>query len=152
MSRSALLLLALVWTVGCARPVTSQALGLEYQPPSGVQLSSEEVGPPAVAHFEGGLEMRSVPGKPPALESPPEVVLAAAGVPVPGTVVNTAQGNLLAGPVARYEFQQGDAWTFAYFLPRADRFLLITFTAPERDYGPRSSRLERSLSTLKLLR
>jgi hypothetical protein len=30
--------------------------------------------------------------------------------------------------------------------------LLLTFTAPERDFRPRSGRVERSLSTLKLLR
>lgn len=152
MSRFVLSVLALVFAVGCSRPVSSQALGLEYEPPSGVKFASEEAGPPAVAHFEGGLELRSVPGTSPALEAAPEAVLSAAGVPVPGKVMNTSQGTLPAGPVARYEFQQGDARTFVYFLPRPDRFVLVTFTAPERDYGPRSGRVERSLSTLKLLR
>lgn len=152
MSRFALSLLALLLAVGCSRPVTSHALGLEYEPPSGVKFLSEEAGPPAVARFEGGLELRSVPGTPPPLEANPEVVLGAAGVPVPGQVLTTAQGTLTAGPVARYEFQQGGARTFMYFLPRPDRFVLVTFTAPERDYGPRSARVERSLSTLKLLR
>jgi hypothetical protein len=145
-------LLALLLVAGCSRPVSSQALGLEYEPPSGVKFDSEEAGPPAVARFQGGLELRSVPGTPPPLEATPEVVLGAAGVPVPGRVVTTSQGTLSAGAVARYEFQQGETRTFVYFLPRPDRFVLITFTAPERDYGPRSSRVERSLSTLKLLR
>jgi hypothetical protein len=152
MNRSALSLLAVLLAAGCSRPVSSQALGLEYEPPSGVKFASEEPGPPAVARFEGGLELRSVPGTPPALEATPEAVLGAAGVPLPGKVMNTSQGTLPAGPVARYEFLQGDARTFVYFLPRPDRFVLITFTAPERDYGPRSGRVERSLSTLKLLR
>jgi hypothetical protein len=152
MCRSALSLLALLLAVGCSRPVSSQALGLEYEPPSEVKFLSEEPGPPAVARFEGGLEIRSVPGTPPALNAEPEAVLSAVGVSVPGKRVNSAQGTLTAGPVGRYEFQQGDTWTLVYFLPRPDRFVLITFSAPSQDYGKRSSRVERSLSTLKLLR
>lgn len=148
----ALSLPVLLLAVGCSRPVSSQALGLEYEPPSGVKLASEEAGPPAVARFEGGLELRSVPGTPPPLDAAPEAVLGAAGVPVPGKVMNTSQGTISAGPVARYEFLQGDARTLVYFLPKPDRFVLITFTAAERDYGPRSSKVERSLSTLRLLR
>ncbi|HEX8701434.1 MAG TPA: hypothetical protein VF815_21585 [Myxococcaceae bacterium] len=148
----ALSLLALLLAVGCSRPVSSQTLGLEYEPPSGVTLSSEQPGPPAVARFEGGLELRSVPGTPPALDASPEAVLAAAGLSVPGKVVNSAQGTLTAGPVGRYEFKQGDTWTLVYFLPRPERFVLVTFSAPSQDYGKRSARVERSLSTLKLLR
>jgi hypothetical protein len=148
----ALSLLVLLFVVGCSRPVSSQALGLEYEPPSGIKFDSEEAGPPAVARFQGGLELRSVPGTPPPLEAAPEVVLGAAGVPVPGRVVNTSQGTLPAGSVARYELQRGGTRTLVYFLPRPDRFVLVTFTAPERDYGPRSARVELSLSTLRLLR
>lgn len=152
MARSALSLLVLLLAVGCARTVSTEALGLEYEPPSGVKLSATEAGPPAVARFEGGVELRSVPGAPPALGAAPEAVLSAAGVPVPGKLLSSTQGTLPAGPVARYEYQQGDARTLVYFLPRADRFVLLTFTAPERDYGPRSAKVELSLSTLKLLR
>jgi hypothetical protein len=152
MRRSGPGVLALLLAVGCSRPVSSQALGLEYEPPSGVTFTSEEAGPPAVARFQGGLELRSVPGTPPALDAAPEAVLAAAGVPVPGKRVNSAQGSLPAGKVGRYEFQQAGTWTLVYFLPRPDRFVLITFTAPEQDYGKRSAKVERSLSTLKLLR
>lgn len=148
----ALSLLLLPLALGCSRPLSSQALGLEYEPPSGVKFTSEEAGPPAVAHFEGGLELRSVPGTPPPLDAAPEAVLGAAGVPVPGKVMNTSRGSIDAGPVARYEYLQGGARTLVYFLPRPDRFVLLTFTAPERDFGPRSGRVERSLSTLKLLR
>lgn len=152
MRPSLLAVVTWVLAVGCSRPVSSQALGLEYEPPSGVTLSTEEVGPPAVARFAGGLELRSVPGTPPALEATPEAVLGAAGVSMPGKRVNSAQGTLAAGPVGRYEFKQADTWTLIYFLPRPDRFLLITFSAPSQDYGQRSARVERSLSTLRLLR
>jgi hypothetical protein len=148
----ALSLLLLPFAVGCSSPVSSQALGLEYEPPSGVKFTSEEAGPPAVARFEGGLELRSVPGTPPPLEATPDVVLGAAGVPVPGTVMTHTPGSISAGPVARYEFKQGESRTLVYFLPRPDRFVLLTFTAPERDFGPRSGKVERSLSTLRLLR
>jgi hypothetical protein len=112
-------------------------------------LRAEESGPPAVVRFEGGLELRSVEGKPPALDVAPEQVLGAAGVPVPGRQVNATQGTLPAGQVARYEFQQGTSRTLVYFLPRPERFVLVLYTAPERDYGPGSARVERSLSTLK---
>jgi hypothetical protein len=144
--------LGLLLAVGCSRPVSSQALGLEYQPPSGVTFTAEEAGPPAVARFSGGLEMRSVPGTPPELNASPEAVLGAAGVSMPGRLLNSAQGTLTAGPVGRYEFKQEDTWTLVYFLPRPDRFLLITFSAPSQDYGKRSARVEQSLASLKLLR
>jgi len=32
---------------------------------------------------------------------------------------------------------------------RPERFVLVLYSAPERDYGPGSARVERSLSTLK---
>jgi hypothetical protein len=127
----------------------SPALGLQYEPPPGMALRAEESGPPAVARFEGGLELRSVEGKPPALDAAPEQVLGAAGVPVPGKQLNATQGTLTAGPVARYEFQQGTSRTLVYFIPRPERFVLVLYSAPERDYGPGSARVERSLSTLK---
>ncbi|SEK99237.1 hypothetical protein SAMN05444354_103261 [Stigmatella aurantiaca] len=145
-------LLPLLLALGCSRPVTSDALGLQYEPPSGVSFASEEAGPPAVAHFEGGLELRSVPGPELPLETPPEEVFRLAGVSLPGKAVQQARGTLPAGAVARYEFLKGNVRTLVYVLPRPDRFVLVTFSAPESDYGPRSSRVERSLSTLKLLR
>lgn len=151
MNRSALLpWLLLCCALACSRKLESNTLGLQYEPPSGMALSTEEPGPPAVARFDGGLEVRSVPGKgAPRLDSPPEDVLGAAGIPVPGRRLNATQGTLPAGPVARYEFQQGTSRTLVYFLPLEDRFVLVLYTAPERDYGPGSARVERSLSTLK---
>ncbi len=150
MNRSALTLCLLLGCVAaCSRQLESQALGLQYEPPSGMALRSEQPGPPAVAQFEGGLEVRSVPGAAPKLDAEPEAVLEAAGVPVPGRRLNATQGTLPAGPVARYEFQQGSSRTLVYLLPREDRFVLVLYTAAERDYGPGSARVERSLSTLK---
>jgi hypothetical protein len=149
-NRSALLpLLLLSCVVACSRHLESNALGLRYEPPPGMALRAEEPGPPAVARFEGGLELRSVEGPSPRLDAAPEEVLGAAGVPVPGTRLTATQGTLDAGPVARYEFQQGTSRTLVYFLPRPERFVLVLYTAPERDYGKGSSRVERSLSTLK---
>lgn len=149
-NRSALLLpLLLCCTLACSRKVESSTLGLQYEPPSGMALRNEEPGPPPVAHFEGGLEVRSVQGTPPRVDAAPEDVLAAAGIPVPGRRVNATTGTLPAGPVGRYEFQQGSSRTLVYFLPLKDRFVLVRYSAPERDYGPGSSRVERSLSTLK---
>lgn len=153
MTRSALFVpLLLASVLACSRPVESQALGIRYEPPSGMALRAEDAGPPAVARFEGGLELRSVPGAPPALGAEPEVVLAAAGVAVPGRRLSADQGTLAAGPVARYEFQEGQVRTLVYFLPRLERFLLLLYSAPERDYGKGSARVERSLSTLVITR
>ena len=140
--------LVLLCSVGCSRRMDSSVLGLQYEPPSGMALRSEQSGTPSVAHFEGGLELRSIPGTPPRLDTAPEAVLAAAGLPVPGRPLNSTQGTLPAGAVARYEFQQGSSRTLVYFLPRPDRFVLVLYTAPEQDYGPGSARVERSLSTL----
>jgi len=149
MNRSALLpLLLLSCTVACSRRMESSTLGLQYEPPSGMALRTEEPGPPAVARFDGGLELLSVKGKPPALDAPPEEVLGAAGIPVPGSRLNATQGTLPAGPVGRYEFKQDSKRTLVYFLPRPERFILVLYTAPERDYGPGSSKVELSLSTL----
>ncbi|WP_232293533.1 hypothetical protein [Stigmatella aurantiaca] len=151
-TRSVLAVFPVLLALGCSRPLTSEALALQYEPPSGVRFTSEEAGPPAVAHFEGGLELRSVPGTALTLETPAEEVFRLAGVPLPGKAVQQARGTLPAGAVARYEFLKGNVRTLVYVLPRPDRFVLITFSASEQDYGPRSSRVERSLSTLKLLR
>jgi hypothetical protein len=149
-NRSTLLLwLFLSCALACSRKLESHALGLQYEPPSGMALRSEQPGPPAVARFEGGLELHSVQGTPPRLDAPPEEVLGAAGLPVPGRRLNATQGTLPAGPVARYEFQQGSSRTLVYFLPLTARFVLVLYTAPERDYGPGSARVERSLSTLQ---
>lgn len=140
--------MVLLGVLGCSRDFTSQALGVKYEPPKGMSLSAEEAG---VARFGGGLELRSVKGTPPSLDAGPEAVLGAAGLTVPGRVVQASKGTLPAGPVARYEFTHDGARTLAYFVPGKERFVLVTFSAPERDYGAVSSRVELSLSTLRLL-
>ncbi|XXF75347.1 hypothetical protein P2318_19995 [Myxococcaceae bacterium GXIMD 01537] len=153
MKRTALFpMLLLSCAVACSRQMESKGLGLQYEPPPGMALREEVGGPPAVARFEGGLEVRAVEGTPLSLDAPVEAVLGAAGVQVPGRPLNSTQGTLSAGPVARYEFQQDSSRTLVYFLPRAERFLLVLYSAPERDYGADSARVERSLSTLKLTR
>ncbi len=138
----------LLGVLGCSGDFTSKALGVKYEPPKGMGLRAEE---PGVARFEGGLELRSVQGTPPPVEAAPDVVLGAAGLPLPGRVVQASKGTLPAGPVARYEFTHAGARTLVYFVPGKERFVLVTFTAPERDYGALSSKVELSLSTLKLL-
>lgn len=123
---------------------------MQYEPPSGMSLRTVEAGPPGLARFEGGLELRSVRGETPALAAGPDAVMAAAGLTVPGSLRKNSEGTLPAGPVARYEFfTAGDSRTLVYFVPRKDGFVLVTFSAPERDYGALSARVERSLSTLR---
>ncbi|AKQ68553.1 hypothetical protein A176_005465 [Myxococcus hansupus] len=125
---------------------------MQYAPPPGMGFRSEEAGPPARALFEGGLELRSVRGVPPALDAGAEVVLAAAGLQPPGSLLQGSEGTLPAGPVARYEFSRADGVrTLVYFVPGKDDFVLVVFAAPERDYGALSSRVELSLSSLRRL-
>ncbi|GHG69875.1 hypothetical protein [Comamonas sp. JC664] len=143
----------LLWClVGCSRGFSSRELGVQYEPPSGMGFRSVEAGPPARALFEGGLELRSVRGVPPEVAAGAEAVLAAAGLSLPGTLLQDSEGTLPAGPVARYEFSQANgARTLVYFVPGKDDFVLVLFSAPERDYGALSARVERSLSTLRRL-
>ncbi|MFP2904676.1 hypothetical protein ACLESD_06390, partial [Pyxidicoccus sp. 3LFB2] len=68
-----------------------------------------------------------------------------------GRLMQDSRGTLPAGPVARYEFARDGARTLVYFVPRKDGFVLVSFSAPEHDYGALSARVERSLSTLRLL-
>ena len=150
MNRSTLLLsLLLSCTVACSRKAELNPLGLQYEPPSGMALLSVEPGQPAVARFEGGLELRMMEGSTPKVTAPMEVILASVGVPMPGKRLNATDGTLPTGQVARYEYQQGTSRTLIYFIPLENRYVLVLYTAPERDYGPGSARVERSLSTLR---
>ena len=154
MPRSTLTLwLLLSCAVACSREFSSLGVGVRYEPPSGMAFVSEEPGPPIVARFEGGLEVHSVSGLAPKPDAPPEEVLRAARLATPGQrLLNATQGTLPAGPVTRYEFQQGSTHSLVYVIPRDGRFVLVVYSAPEQDYGPGLARVERSLSSLKLTR
>lgn len=165
MNRSACCVGAVTWAAcaavllsagSCQRAYESPALSLRYEPASGVRLLDESAGPPAVAHFTGGLEIRSVTGALPPLEekqldSVLTLALTRAGRTVAGTVAASQAGTMHTGPVARYEIKDGKQRTLVYLVPLGGRFLVITLTADVADYVRTESTFERTLHSLKPL-
>src|SRR5262245_52878515 len=101
-----ILIMALMLT-GCSRKFESDAVGIRFEPPSPMKPTGERAGPPAVAAFQSGLEIRSVPGSVPSMEEPAlrtslEEVRKTSGLPLPGEVRSAKSGSIPAGPVARY--------------------------------------------------
>lgn len=136
---------------GCSRGFESRPLGLRYTPPSGMALEREEVGPPGLVRFGDGLELRSVPGAPPALERASiETILQRAGVEPAGPILNAQEGSLSAGKVLRFELGDRNDRELYYVVPREARFVLVRFRAPLDRYGQLSAKVERSLSTLQV--
>lgn len=138
----------------CSSRYESALLRLSYEPPSGVKLVGERVGPPAVARFSSGLELYSVPSGPldleeARLETTLQEALAAAGTTVPGKLTSRRAGSIQTGPVARFELKDGTSRTLIYLIPLQGRFLLVRLTAGEADYGTLGAAVERSLSSLR---
>lgn len=149
-----LLLIGLLAALGCSGEYRSELLAVRYTPPSGAKLLGEEAGPPKVARFSGGIELRSWSG--PALpidEAQPEwmvgTIAQAAGLEGDGAVLSAKVGSLPAGQVARFELKRGHKRTLLYYLPLEGRSLVATLSAPESQYGKLESRFERSLSSLR---
>ncbi len=146
---------SLLLVAGCSREYESQLLGIRYEPPPSMKFEREEAGPPPVAHFRGGLEIRSIPGTPPPVAEPQlrqtlETLRSTPGLKLQGELVTARAGTLPAGEVARYELSTKGARTLVYVVPAKDRTILLTLTAPDSDYGRLQNQFERSLSTLTL--
>ena len=146
---------AAFWLGACSNALDSAALGIHYEPPSGVKLTSEEPGPPVVARFSGGLEIRGAPGS---LPKPEQDNLAAilqqalekAGVPALTTPTSDARaGTCALGPVARYE-TRGTKPMLIYVIPQGAQFILMLFQADSTD-GKAEAQFERSLGSLRPL-
>ena len=150
-----LVIAGLLTLAGCSRGYESDLLGLRFEPPASMKLQREEAGPPPVAFFSSGLELRSIPGKPPSvaeshLRQTLEELRSSSGVSLPGELVSARAGTLPAGTVARYELETENARTLVYVVPASDRYVLLTLTAPDSEYGRLQNQFERSLSTLTL--
>lgn len=136
----------------CANPYESAALKVRYQPPRGVTLVEEQAGPPAVARFSSGLEIRSVSKAPPAfeegkLEALYQGIARAAGLSGSGAVLSARAGRIPAGPVVRFAVKEEDSRSLVYLLAASQRYLVVSLTAPK---GALETDFERSLASLRL--
>ena len=150
----AVVVCTLAW--GCTSTYISAILGVRYEPPSDVKIVDETPGPPAVARFSGGVEMRAVGSPLPALdprqveELLPHVVQEAKIVLPAGKLVSAKVGSLPVGPVARYDVKGAQERVLLYVIPDGERFLTLSLTVPAGDDGRREARFERSLASLAL--
>ncbi len=140
---------------GCSHEFDSEALKLKYHPPRGASLAEEKAGPPRVARFTLGLELRSVDGAPPAIDEGRladllKEVAEKAGTTPPGELISSRAGSIPAGPVARWALRDPEGRTVIYYVPGKARFLLITQRASEAAFGEAENQLELSMGTLKL--
>lgn len=131
----------------CSRGLDSEALGIRYEPPSGMKLVAEE---PGLARFEDGLELRvfrsalSVDAPATALEQVRTEVPS-----LPAKMVSAKPGTIPAGKVARWELDGGRTQTLVYAVDGGDKHLVLTLTAPDADFDRIANKVERSLSSLK---
>lgn len=146
---------ALLLVAACGSKYESAAMGLSWEPPSGVKFVSEQAGPPVMASFSPGIEVRSVATALPEitdlnLRPVLEQACTAAGVPVPARVDSMRMGSIPAGPVARYTFRTGADRGLLYVVAAKDRFVLMILTASESAYPRQESAFERSLARMHL--
>jgi len=151
--RLGMVLMLLLGLSACSTSFDSALLKVRYVPPSGVKLSSEEAGPPAVARFSQGIELRMVTGPAPAIdEAHFDLLLDAlrdgAKVAAPGKLVSARPGTLSIGAVVRLEVKGEGTRSLVYFIPLEGRYLVASLTAPEARYGMLEAQVERSLSSL----
>src|SRR5688500_9210245 len=130
--RAACLVVVCGVVVSCSNTYDSALLRLKYEPPAGVKLVEELPGPPAMARFNNGLEIRSVVDELPeaddhALETWLPAALELAGLPALSAPPTSARaGSIPLGPVARYEVKSSGRRSLIYVVPQGERFLLLT--------------------------
>jgi hypothetical protein len=147
--------LAVTLVAGCSNRFDSAIVKVRYQPPRGASLLEEQAGPPAVARFSSGLEIRSVQGAPPdvdeaRLDALYPLVASKAGLAVEGALASARSGRIPAGSVVRFAVKGGGSRSVVYFLPAARRFLVLSLTSPEARAAAQETGFERSLGTLRL--
>ena len=143
--------LATVGMLGCSSQYESAEMKVRYHPPRGVKLLEEQAGPPRVARFSSGLEIRSVDGVPPEIqEDKLEPLLQAISPGLSGDIISARVGSLAAGKVVRWTLKDDGKRTLVYFVPRQARYLVLTMTAAEGRYGDLENQFELSLASLKV--
>lgn len=150
------LFLVLLATASCtSNEYTEGALGLRWKPPPGVELQGEtKDGDVTTAKFSGGVEVRSVAGAPPEINSDLDklkgLLVSGAHLALTGEVRSGRAGTIPAGPTVRWEMFSGDDRSLIYYVPGKDRYVLLTMTAPAGQFNKRSDKMELSLGSLKL--
>jgi hypothetical protein len=144
----------LIGLPACSNAYDSALLKVRYAPPSGVKLSTEEAGPPAVARFSQGIELRAVAATPPVpdeahFDALLDQLREGAKVAAPGKLSSARPGSLPIGPVVRLEVKGEGTRSLVYFVPLEGRYLVLSLTAPEARYGMLEALVERSLSSLE---
>jgi hypothetical protein len=149
MKRTALCGALLALGLGCNGAYESAEMKLRYQPPHGVKLVEEQPGPPRVARFSSGFEIRSVDAAPPAIDPDKlDDLLPQVSPGMTGSLISSRAGELAAGKVVRFTLKDADKRSLIYFLPLSKRYVVLTLTAPENRYAELETQLELSLSSL----
>lgn len=139
---------------GCSRELHAKEVGFAFEPPKTMKLRSEVKGPPAIATFENGLEIRSVTGTLPGLAAGELLPVLAqvkqeAKLELPQTVSSLKGGSIPAGPVARFELKDERTHALLYVVQGEGRYLTVLLTAPKREFDARVNLLERAMSSLQ---
>ena len=138
---------------GCkGNEVKSTALKLSWKPPRGVSQVEETAD---VLRFTQGVEIHSIEGAPPPIDEGKLDLLLLdvfprAKIDLLPTRISARVGSVPAGSVARWVLAGGGGRALHYYLPLKGRFLTISMTAPEGDFGTRESQLDLSLASLKV--
>ena len=145
----------LAFGLGCSGTYESAAMKVRWELPRGVKLLEEQAGPPRVARFSDGVEIREVQAAPPAIEEGKlEELLpkigAQAGVATTGNIISARLGDLPPGKVVRWTLKDGDKRGLVYFLPSGKRFLVISLMGAEGHYAQMENQFELSLSSLRV--
>lgn len=139
----------------CSNEYSEGALALKWKPPPGVELQGEtKDGNITTARFSGGIEVRSVAGAPPQIGEDLNALEAAlvtgAKLALTGTIRSGKAGTIPAGQTVRWELYSGDDKSLIYYVPGKDRYVVLTLTAPSKDFNKRSDKLELSMGSLRL--
>lgn len=146
-----LALSALLMLAGCTRTYDSGELKVHYKPPRGVKLVEEQAGPPHLARFSSGLEIRSFDGEPVAIEEEKlEGLLAQIDPAATGSVISARIGTLPPGKAVRWTIKDGETRRLVYYLPAKGRYLVLSLSAPDARYMELETDLELSLASLRL--
>ncbi len=136
---------------GCSNEFDSAELKVRYRPPRGVKLVGEQPGPPRVARFSSGLEIRAVESAPPAYQDDKlEDLLAVVSPEATGAIISARVGTLAAGKVVRWTLKDEAGRTLVYFVPRQSRYLVLSLRASEGRYADLENQLELSLASLRV--
>lgn len=122
-----------------------KAHGVAWTPPRGV----ERIGGDAnETRLSNGVTLRVQPTLGAADDANLNVVREAL-VPPDETLVVSATGTVPAGAVVRLVSTKGTERTLRYYVPRGEKAVVISLTAPSASYTPKEQKLDLSMSSLR---